>query len=254
MMSNAGLCDQSLTNIHSLSTGRGLKADVFKAKYNDQWVVIKDYSAVPRYLKFAAKILAHREVAALKYLQGEPNVVALLKVINPYCFMMEYIEGEHPGKVQSGVDYGNALTFLQAMHKIGVTHNDLRRKNLILHPQRGFVFIDFGAAIIRPNHPHRKNLIQFLPSNWLTNKLQVADIYHLIKLKKYLSNDPLTHQELMILRSGRPFRRITYLWKVLFRAKRGLLIKGPAQWRVILAKLLLPIRLESDQSVPQRHE
>ena len=255
-MSKADEFDQeSLRDIHSLSYGRGLKADVSKAKYNGQWVVIKDYSGVPRCLSFAAKILVRREVAALKHLQSESNIVSLLKVIDPYRFMMEYIEGEHPGKAcQDGVVYDNAVTTLLAMHKVGVAHNDLRRKNLILHPQRGLVLIDFGAATIRSRHSSRSKIAQLLSCTWLMDKLQLADIYHLVKLKKYLSNDPLTDQELMILRSGRPFRRITYLWKVLFRGKRGLLIKGATLWQATLAKLLSPMRLGSDQSALQRHE
>ncbi len=228
--------------------------------YGDQRVVIKDCSGAPRYLKPIAKTLVNREVAALKYLRNQSHVVSLVKVIDSYRFMMEYIEGIHPDSECRPLNddvYDDAMDSLVAMHKAGVTHNDLRRKNLIIHPKKGVVFIDFGAEIIRSSCLGKKKANRFLTECWFINKLQVADTYHLINIKKSLSKDPLTNQELMTLRSGRPFRRVTYWWKVLFRGKRRLLKGGGgsiALRRITLAKLLSPMRLESDQSVPQRHE
>lgn len=254
-MSAIDFTKQPFTDAHCLSLGQGLKASVFKVVLDDQQVILKDFCRAPVYLKPVVKILMRREVCVLEYLQGSPHVPALVKVIDPYRFVMEYIEGAHPGKAHhrphSGL-YQQAMNFLLAMHKAGVIHNDLRRKNLILHPERGLVFIDFGAALLMPRCLGEKRLSGFSLFCWLTTKLQLADRYHLIRLKPHLSCEPSTEQELNVLQRCRPFRRATLVWKLLFRDKklscgstRGL---GP-----LTTRPPSPMRWESDQNARQKH-
>ncbi|WP_288355464.1 RIO1 family regulatory kinase/ATPase [uncultured Cycloclasticus sp.] len=244
--------------VHCLSPGKRLKANVYIAKYGDQQVVIKDFSTAPFYLKPVVRILVKREIRALQRLQGSAHVPRLVKVIEPYGFVMEYIEGSHPSNESwfqyEGV-YTEAIDFLLTMHRAGVIHNDLRRKNLILHPQRGMVFIDFGAALIRPYCPSEKKVSWFSPGCWLSAKLRVADFYHLIRLKHYLSQEPLTCQELRLLRTGRPFQRVTNMWKILFRGKHCRCSYRKvmnALHQPALAKFVSAMKWGSDQNARQR--
>lgn len=218
--------DNSLTNTTCLSVGRGLKANIFKVNHGDKQVILKDYSKTPSYLKAVAKILVKREVRALARLQGSPHVPVLFGLVDPYRIMMEYIDGVHPGnhaRVQQHRMYLDAMDFLSSMHKAGIIHNDLRRKNLIIHPHRGLVFIDFAAALITPGSASSTGNKKWLLLCWLIRKLQHADLFHLVRIKNTLSPEPLTGQETSMLSDGRPFRQITNLWKALFRRKRSLL-------------------------------
>ena len=256
------------SSIHCLSTGRGFKASVFKVIYGGSIIVLKDYSQAPFLLKPIVRLLVRREIRVLEYLQGSPHVPALVKVLDPYRFGMEYIEGTHPDKndgiTDSGV-YREAMEFLVMMHKAGVVHNDLRRKNLIIHPQRGLVFLDFGAALLRPRcvddnfqgatSPYVRKFSDISPRCWFTRTLQRADIYHLIRIKRSISCEPFTEQEITILQKGRPFWWLTRIWKILFRGK------PLSYWwcrtpivprRSASARLLSPMRWVFDRNARQR--
>ena len=72
--------------------------------------------------------------------------------------LMDYIEGEDieswmkrnpKPDVRSVVEIGiQVLRGLRAMHRHGMLHQDLKPSNVILHPERGAVIIDYGSTFV----------------------------------------------------------------------------------------------------------
>ena len=109
--------DLMLTDIQFLSKGKGLKANVYRATYNSRLVVVKDYSEVAFYFKPIAKRLAEREILTLNYLQDSPHIAQLVRILDPYRFITEFVEGTHPCKelcFQNETAYYEAKQFLSS--------------------------------------------------------------------------------------------------------------------------------------------
>lgn len=204
---------------HHLARGSTLKPAVYIGLRLGQSVVIKDYSHARWWLKPLARAVIAREVAVLNQLESSGCVPRVIEYSGGHQFAMEYIAGVHPGKhsavIQSDTLFQKTVHRLNIVHNAGFSHNDLRRKNIIIHPQRGPVFIDFATALRRPDGRARSMIAGL--QNALVNRLQAADRHSLIRMKVFLSDTPLNDAEKAIVGRARPFHHVTRIWKLLLR-------------------------------------
>lgn len=101
--------------------------------------------------------MIRREYEVYRRLEGIPGV--------PRCFgmfedrlLLEFIEG-HPLRLSAGElenherFFSALLEILQAIHRAGVAHSDMKRKDNILVTPAGMPYlIDFGSAVLRHGH------------------------------------------------------------------------------------------------------
>ena len=217
---SGSICTEFPKNeVDFLANGGRLKAKVYTIADGDKRYVVKDYSHIHPILKPFAALMVKNEVTALKRLEGSRHIPKLIDKQDRYRIFMEHIEGCHPGECASKMNqkvFEEADNFLRYMHNIGIMHNDLRRRNLIVHPERGVVFIDFTAALISSE---KRNLLLKTFLNWFSKKLKTADTYHMVKIKSQLTEIPLNSCEKRYLERDRPFKKLSIFWKKYFRKK-----------------------------------
>lgn len=104
------------------------------------------------------------------------------------------------------------LESIQSMHRCGVAHGDLKRKeNTLVGPEEQPFIIDFGVACLRPGDPGRWRALRF-------EQTRQMDLNAYIKLKygPFLDamspEDAALHRPLFIERMA---RRVRTPWKVL---------------------------------------
>jgi tRNA A-37 threonylcarbamoyl transferase component Bud32 len=140
-----------------LVRGVGAKADVLEVAVDDGRVLVKDYAARGPWVRSLGRLQIRREVAAYRWLAGVPGVPVFVGRIDPFALAIEWIEGEQlafaavaPGDGARHVSRLRAI--LDAIHRRGVVHNDLRgRENVLLQRDGELAVVDFaGAMRLRP--------------------------------------------------------------------------------------------------------
>jgi Tol biopolymer transport system component/predicted Ser/Thr protein kinase len=123
--------------------GAGGMGEVWKARDTrlDRIVAIKRSKA-----EFSDRFA--REAKAIAAL-NHPNICQLYDV-GPDYLVMEYVEGSPlrgPLPVSKAVAYaGQILSALDAAHRRGITHRDLKPGNILVTNQHGIKLLDFGLA------------------------------------------------------------------------------------------------------------
>ncbi len=177
-----------------IHAGRGLQSSVFEVEWSGCRAAVKDFSRSPRWFRLlVAPLLAAREAAALKHLDGLSCVPAFYARIDRVSFAMELIEGTPLDTFARGELAPEAFARVQAaidaVHERGVSHCDLkRRSNLLLTPGGDIVLIDFAAAIIG-RRPGRFLL------NWLQREAAEVDDKSVPRLKKFVAPELLTEAD-----------------------------------------------------------
>jgi Tol biopolymer transport system component/predicted Ser/Thr protein kinase len=123
--------------------GAGGMGEVWKARDTrlDRMVAIKRSKA-----EFSDRFA--REAKAIAAL-NHPNICQLYDV-GPDYLVMEYVEGsplKGPLPLSKAVAYaGQILSALDAAHRRGITHRDLKPGNILVTNQHGIKLLDFGLA------------------------------------------------------------------------------------------------------------
>ncbi|MBC6428014.1 MAG: phosphotransferase [Cellvibrionales bacterium] len=190
-----------------------LKADIYLDTQGGTPTVVKDFSRAPRWLRhILGRLLLGREARCLQTLAGIEGVPAFLERIGPHAYRMEFVPGDLPSLAALGADGGRLLAQLAqrvaALHQRGVTHNDLRLKNMLLTPQNQLYLLDFGAAMHRP----ASRAFWTLPGHWLFAYLRRTDCAKLARLKHRCGGD-LSATERELIQRTRWARCATQLWK-----------------------------------------
>jgi len=199
-----------------------LKASVYieRCQPNDRKVIVKDFSHSPLFLrKTLCRLFLNREIKALKRLK---NVDGIPRLLGPYGqdgFVMELIEGLHPTKEQfrqSETLDSKLQNLLRGMHKAGVTHNDVRMKNIIISDNDELFMIDYAASFIVGD---KSSLFYYLK----------LPIYHFLKLideSKIVdftvdNNDySVSSKDRKIFRLLRKMHVVVDAWKLLLKIAR----------------------------------
>ncbi|WP_152045914.1 serine/threonine protein kinase [Aureimonas psammosilenae] len=174
-----------------------LKRDVFSeisvGTLRDQPDVTVTYRRVSHSAPWSRPLawaLAKREIRALMALDGLPNIPKLLGVDRSGLYR-SWIEGAplHVAKPFGNESYfRDAKRLLLAMHRRGVTHNDLAKpQNWLMTPDGRAALIDMQLASV---FPKRTALFRLLARE---------DLRHLLKQKRTWCREALTPSEKRLL-------------------------------------------------------
>ncbi len=131
-----------------------LKASVYieQCEPDGREVIVKDFSHSPLILrKTLCRLFLNREIKALQRLKNVDGIPRLLGRYGEDGFVMELINGQHPSRQQfrdSEILDTKLQKLLNDMHQAGVTHNDVRMKNIIISDNNELFMIDYAAAFI----------------------------------------------------------------------------------------------------------
>lgn len=121
-----------------------------------------------------------RERKVYRRLSGVPGIPKCFGLLDDKYLVLEYVSGDSYRRLENRLDnrehfFSSLLTTLEGMHKAGVAHGDLKRKdNILVGPNQEPFIIDFGIAIIAEGRRGFVfNLIRQADRNaWIKHKYQ----------------------------------------------------------------------------------
>ncbi|KAM7539553.1 hypothetical protein Aperf_G00000031575 [Anoplocephala perfoliata] len=131
---------------------------------------------------FVNEEVFHREALILEALRGAPNIIELYAMVKNCprggpCFVLEYVESDdffeftQGGSPQEVAFYMyELLRALDACHKIGIIHRDVKPKNVLINRRNKILrLIDFDCA--RIFHPGLESSLNFGKLNYMSPEL-----------------------------------------------------------------------------------
>ena len=196
-----------------LHKGRSVaQADIFLLEIERKKYVLKDILPRPKLVRnLWGKHIITREWRVYKKLQGITGIPETYNMIDDYAFIMEYIPGD---RISSKHHFGLEPEFfvklkkiIHEMHERGVTHGDIRRKNIMITPDKEPYIIDFAGAFRvkqrfspegRKNAPFFKRAIYavlYYFQKMFFKRLVKVDDVTILKMQHYLNPDSLSEKE-----------------------------------------------------------
>lgn len=217
------------------------QADIFLVTYKRKKIIIKDFSRRPWIFRVTmGQYILNHEVRALQILEDIPTIPSFLGMVDKNAFFMEMVHGIRLPRKDSQPPSMEALTELQSivdkMHSYGVTHNDIRRTNIILsHDGRPYL-IDFATSMFKCN----KKQVSGVLRKTIFNGLCRIDNIKALKLKQYYYENGLSlyeEKELknypLIMKGAEMWRKSIYRpflkqarWKERFDFLKNYISKG----------------------------
>ncbi|MBN1903040.1 hypothetical protein JW926_17080, partial [Candidatus Sumerlaeota bacterium] len=155
-----------------------------------------------------------REWRNYEVLQGIRGIPKIYRRLDPHSFIMEYVEGKRLPHLK-GSDlaprfFERLKALVKEMHNQGVTHGDLRRKNILVAGEETPFLIDFAGAF------HIKGKGNFI-TRAIFRRLKNVDDITVLKLQDYYLRGSLTAEEKArlkdapwYLRAGRFLKKKVY--------------------------------------------
>ena len=180
------------------------------------WIERDTRTAQPL-LRWLARRLAAREAAVLTTLAGIPNVPKLL-TFDGAVVRRSYLRGVplHEAPPRRAAFFRSALRVLRAMHRAGVTHNDLAKEaNWLVGPNDLAQVVDFQIA----TRAHRRNRG--------FRRRAHEDLRHLLKHKRTYQPERLTARQRRILATP---VLATRLWRAVVKPIYHSVTRGLLGW------------------------
>lgn len=196
----AGETDRKL--LRYLVRGRGIKADLRLEDWRGRLVVVKDYRGRNWFGRWIGRFQIRREERIYRILADTPGVPPFFGILTPESLAVGHLEGRPIDQFQGSPLVDRILAELRALldrvHRRGVVHVDLRRRNNLLVNGQGIVhLIDFAGSVhLRPAGR---------AGRWLLPVLKQLDEFAFLKWKQRLAPATLSDREKVRL------RRITVL-------------------------------------------
>jgi hypothetical protein len=178
--------------------GAGSRPDVLRIRLDDGEVALKDYSASDVWFRrLIAPILIHREVRALRRLEGLPGVPRLIGQVGRRALVLEHVDAVpaktlNPSAITPEL-FARIEGVVRATHRRGVAHCDLRASGNILVGADGQPYlVDFVAHVGRGG---RWNVI----GRWAFARFCQADLAAVVRLKRRLAPELLSPDDLLTL-------------------------------------------------------
>jgi RIO-like serine/threonine protein kinase len=200
-----------------IKRGAWNKADVLLVVARQGRYVVKDYRRKIWLVRAAGAVQLDREERAYRALAGLRGIPRLGRRIDRDAIAVEYVEGLRLPKFHKYrplPDLAPRLEgLLDAIHRRGVIHNDIRsRDNILVTPSGTLFLIDFSSATtFRPKGFRRWLLMRSLAN---------AERRAFLKWKSILSPDSMSESEWA---RHRRFGLLRRLWP--FNPKRDLRVK-----------------------------
>lgn len=151
---------EDLHYLHCIHVGNSIvQADVFLVEQGGTRLLLKDFSPRPLWIRLCfARFALKREARVMETLQGVEGIPRFLGMPSADQLLMEYIEG--PGTLSevsdfSGLPISGPAFFVslkqtvRQMQARGVSHGDIRKKNILLRADGRPCLIDFATGIIQ---------------------------------------------------------------------------------------------------------
>ena len=141
--------------------------DIHLLEVEGKRFVLKDYYNRPLITRLLwAKPAIRREFRALERLRAIFGIPAIHRQLDGYGFIMEFLEAERLPKREEKPEippefFEELEALLKRLHSEGITHGDIRRKNVLIGTGKencGKPFlIDFATSLY---HPHSRGFIR----------------------------------------------------------------------------------------------
>ena len=117
--------------------GGGTRPDVRIVERNGHRQVAKDYRAcAPLFRWLFARLLVRREMDNYRRLRGIAGVPRLEGVVDPYCFLIEWVDGQDCAHVKRNSlpaeFFARLRRLLDQLHAAGLVHCDLKYRDNIM--------------------------------------------------------------------------------------------------------------------------
>lgn len=201
-----------------------LKRDLFSetrkghlAAAPDRPMIRRDVSAAPAWSRPIGWVLARREIATLRALEGVPGTPQLASV-DRHGLVRDWTEGAplHLARPADPAWYADAFRLLRALRRAGITHNDLAKpQNWLMTPDGRAAVIDFQLA---SRHRRRGPFYRLLA---------YEDFRHLLKQMRAFAPELMTPTAKRILaRRSLPSR----IWMATGKKLYNLVTRGLFRW------------------------
>jgi RIO-like serine/threonine protein kinase len=168
-------------------------------------------------VRWLARRLAAREAAALAALEAVPRVPRLLE-LEGGVVRRTFVPGValHLGPPSSRAYFASALRVLRAMHRAGVTHNDLAKEaNWIVTPDGAAAIVDFQLARRSTSRDAR------------FRRRAYSDLRHLLKHKRTYQPQWLTARQRRLLATPTLGTRV---WRALVKPPYRFFTRTLLRW------------------------
>ncbi|MGY6708921.1 MAG: serine/threonine protein kinase [Rhizobiaceae bacterium] len=201
-----------------------LKRDLFSetrkghlASAPEQPMIRRDVSAAPAWSRPIGWLLARREIATMRALDGVPGTPHLVAV-DADGLLRTWTEGAplHLARPADPAWYADAFRLLRALRRAGITHNDLAKpQNWLMTPDGRAAIIDFQLA---SRHRRRGRLYRLLA---------YEDFRHLLKQMRAFAPELMTPTATRILaRRSLPSR----IWMATGKKIYNFVTRGIFRW------------------------
>jgi hypothetical protein len=134
-----------------LCRGGAWKADLSLVSRQGERAVLKDFSAKGTLPRLLGRLQIQREARVYEALAGLAGVPRLLARPRPEALVLGYVDGRRLSKERGAPDAaalaGRLAELVDAIHRRGVAHVDLRgRDNILVDGARRLWVLDFGAS------------------------------------------------------------------------------------------------------------
>ncbi len=188
--------------------------DVWLVRLGDTRAVWKDYSGRGILGRMWGRYVIQREARALQALSSIDGVPHLLaRVRSSPGLVMSFCEGGVlPRRNIRGVlgpdFFERAMALLREIHRCGVAHGDIRRKNILVRPDGSPALIDFQTAVLRGTSWWGRRCFEFfcLVDEWNLLRIKAKSFPRNLTEKERATLD----QPPILLRIGRFLRRDLY--------------------------------------------
>jgi serine/threonine protein kinase len=198
--------DLSAPGVRLLHRGGRTKADLLLVPFRPAPVVVKDFARKAGWVRLWGRLQIRREAATYELLRGVPGLAVFHGRVDGHALAMEYLEGKRldqcRGRDQRRRYFEDLSRTMQALHRRGILHNDLRGKDnaLVTHDDDRVVLLDLAGAL------------RLRPGGWLHRLLfpllARVDRAALLKWKVLLVPEDVTDEERAFLRRFRRWRRL----------------------------------------------
>lgn len=192
---------------------RVLEPDVYRTEWRGQLAVVKDYSRYQHSpLLLIARWMVRHEAKMLRLLSGWPYSPEFLGMSGKLALVMQYVPGQDLDEMKNvGPHLFQRLQVaLAELHAAGITHNDLRRTNILINDGRP-VLVDFTSAWRFP---------RWLRGNPLSRQMYRGDYGNFLKLRQRMLGTAPTPQEAAMGAEAPWVGRLRQAWRRLYRPFR----------------------------------
>lgn len=188
--------------------GRGVKADLRLMSWGKRLVVVKDYGRRGLVGRWIGRMQLRRERRVYRRLDGIDGVPLFLGMVDRHSFAVTYVAGRpidqymHRDRGLIEKILAGLRDLIGTIHRRGVAHVDLRRRNNVLVDEAGNVhLIDFAGSLwFRPGSLGCRRVFPWLKK---------IDESAFLKWKQRLAPDSLSEMELSRLHR---IRRLRGFW------------------------------------------